>query len=132
MSLDETIRYSGGSISDDDVKALFDKMIAEYNEKDDCGMWALIPEQVNLLAKASSVLNKVLEGENVDIVTTVFDDVSKMGSIVITGKDVLTFTDPSIVADIARAGAGIDVSALRDGNIEVVFGFRTAEQIARG
>lgn len=111
-----------------EIEDLFNRFIAEYNESDECGVWVLVPEQVNLLAKSYNELKKIIEGQNAEIAVTVLDDLTKMGSVVITSSDKITFTDTDIIADIARSGAGIDISALNNGDIEIVFGFRTARK----
>lgn len=132
MSLDETMRVFDDERLNSEIEELFERLIAEYDEKEDCGVWVLIPDQVSLLAKSSSIIQKTLSDKSAKVTTTVFDDSIEMGTIVITGGKSLTFTDASIVADIARSGAGIDISALNNGDVEVVFGFKTAKKVAKG
>lgn len=116
----------------EEIEQFFNNLSKLYGEEKDNCAYILDPQKTLNMMECVKKIREMLLGQNVHISVDVFGSASGMGSVRITSTDIVVFKNPAVFSEICRTNKGLDISALNNGNVEIVVSFDTAERLRKG
>lgn len=111
--------------SEEEAMASVDEVmmrIASDVSKDESGTSVVIPERVKQIESAYKTMRLIAKGKNVDITYELNAPYTSMGSVSVTGKEVV-ITNPALFAKVAEMASNFEVYPKTNGTVQMDFTF---------
>lgn len=111
--------------SEEEARASVDEVmmrIASDVSKDESGTSVVIPERVKQIESAYKTMRLIAKGKNVDITYELNAPYTSMGSVSVTGKEVV-ITNPALFAKVAEMASNFEVYPKTNGTVQMDFTF---------
>lgn len=111
--------------SEEEAMASVDEVmmrIANDVSKDESGTSVVIPERVKQIESAYKTMRLIAKGKNVDITYELNAPYTSMGSVSVTGKEVV-ITNPALFAKVAEMASNFEVYPKTNGTVQMDFTF---------
>ena len=111
--------------SEEEAMASVDEVmmrIANDVSKDESGTSVVIPERVKQIESAYKTMRLITEGKNVDITYELNAPYTSMGSVSVTGNEVV-ITNPALFAKVAEMASNFEVYPKTNGTVQMDFTF---------
>lgn len=111
--------------SEEEAMASVDEVmmrVANDVSKDESGTSVVIPERVKQIEYAYKTMRLIAKGKNVDITYELNAPYTSMGSVSVTGKEVV-ITNPALFAKVAGMASNFEVYPKTNGTVQMDFTF---------